>query len=142
MATAARPQTPGQDTYSVPLASDPGLLSRGYGSVRSASRPSSYIGNGSALHYGVDQSIAHNHQSREDFDAASRRSSVVPDSATSGLQRSVSQMSQTPSRSGTLRKKADQHNELMAEKDRTAQVRIQPQILQLCRALTNLFLSF
>ncbi|KAJ5391333.1 hypothetical protein N7509_006823 [Penicillium cosmopolitanum] len=111
MAMAARPQTPVQDAYSIPQPSDPGILSRGYGNLRSSSRPSSYAGTGSAFHYGpLDQTIPHNPRFREEFDAASHRSSVVLDGPASTLQRSASQMSHarspTPSRSGTLRKKA------------------------------------
>lgn len=111
MAMAARPQTPVQDVYSIPRSNDPGGLSRGYGTLRSSSRPSSYAGTGSAFHYNAqDPSLPHNPRFREEFDAASHRSSVALDGPVSGLQRSVSQMSHTrsptPSRSGTLRKKA------------------------------------
>ena len=80
MAMAARPQTPVQDAYSIPQPSEPGILSRGYGTLRSSSRPSSYAGTGSAFHYGpLDQTIPHNPRFREEFDTASHRSSVVLD---------------------------------------------------------------
>ncbi|KAJ5172902.1 hypothetical protein N7492_005495 [Penicillium capsulatum] len=110
MATAARPQTPVQDAYS----NDSAVLSRGYGTVRSSSRPSSYAGNSSAFHYGhgaLEQSqLPHNPRFREDFDTASRRSSLMMDGPVT-VQRSASQVSRhsaapAPSRSGTLRKKA------------------------------------
>ncbi|KAJ5086847.1 hypothetical protein NUU61_008154 [Penicillium alfredii] len=111
MAMAARPQTPVQDAYMMPHPNDPGVLSRGYG-PRSSSRPSSYAGSPSALHYShgaLDQpQVAQNPRFKEDFDTASHRSSVVLDGP--AVQRSTSQMSRvrspTPSRSGTLRKKA------------------------------------
>ncbi|OQE24401.1 hypothetical protein PENSTE_c007G04837 [Penicillium steckii] len=111
MAMAARPQTPVQDAYSIQQSNDLGGLSRGYGALRSSSRPSSYAGTGSAFQYNaLDPSLPHNPRFREEFDTASHRSSIALDRPVSGLQRSVSQMSHTrsptPSRSGTLRKKA------------------------------------
>ncbi|KAJ5570527.1 uncharacterized protein N7459_009957 [Penicillium hispanicum] len=112
MAMTARPQTPVQDAYSLPHSSDQGILGRGYGTVRSLSRPSSYAGTGSA--YGpsaLDQTqIPHNPRFKEDFETASHHSSVMLDGPASGVQRSASQMSRvqspTPTRSSTLRKKA------------------------------------
>ncbi|OOQ82322.1 PH domain protein [Penicillium brasilianum] len=114
MAMAARPQTPVQDAYSIPHPNETGALIRGYSTVRSSSsRPSSYAGPGSAFHYNnLDQSSqpAHNPRFKEDFEAASRRSSVLldgPSGGGTGVQRSASLMSPGPSsRSGTLRKKA------------------------------------
>lgn len=108
MAMAARPQTPVHDAYMGSQSNDPGLLNRGYGSLRASSRPSSYAGNSSAFHYShgaLDQSPApHNPRFKEDFETASHRSSVALDGP--GIQRSASQMSGAPSRSSTLRKKA------------------------------------
>lgn len=108
MAMAARPQTPVHDSYMGSQSNDPGLLNRGYGSLRASSRPSSYAGNSSAFHYShgaLDQSPApHNPRFKEDFETASHRSSVALDGP--GIQRSASQMSGAPSRSSTLRKKA------------------------------------
>lgn len=110
MATAAGPQTSVQDAYS----NDSAALNRGYGTVRSSSRPSSYAGNSSAYHYGhgalESTQPPHNPRFKEDFDTASRRSSLMLDGPAT-VQRSASQMSRnsaaaTPSRSGTLRKKA------------------------------------
>ncbi|KAJ5168056.1 uncharacterized protein N7482_003650 [Penicillium canariense] len=114
MAMAARPQTPVQDTYSIPHPNDPGIMSRGYGTIRSSSRPSSYAGTGSAFHYtnSLDKpQVAHNPRFKEDFETASHRSSVVldgPSGGSVGVQRSASLISPAPSpaRSGTLRKKA------------------------------------
>lgn len=110
MATAARSQTPVQDAYS----NDSAAPTRGYGTVRSSSRPSSYAGNSSTFHYGhgalESAQLPHNPRFKEDFDTASRRSSLMLDGPVS-VQRSASQASRhsaapTPSRSGTLRKKA------------------------------------
>ncbi|KAJ5679682.1 hypothetical protein N7462_007926 [Penicillium macrosclerotiorum] len=114
MAMAARPQTPVQDGYMIPHPNDPGVLNRGYGNLRTSSRPSSYAGTGSAFHYShgaLDQpQISHNTRFKEDFETASHRSSLQLDGSAAGIQRSVSLMSQgrspTPSRSSTLRKKA------------------------------------
>ena len=113
MAMAARPQTPVQDAYSIPHPDEAGFQSRGYGTVRSSSRPNSYAGNSSAFNYShgaPEQSqIPHNPRFKEDFETASHRSSVVLEGP-SGIQRSASQASRnrspTPSRAGTLRKKA------------------------------------
>ncbi|OQD90694.1 hypothetical protein PENANT_c001G11463 [Penicillium antarcticum] len=108
MAMAARPQTPSQDAYMIPQPNDPGALSRRYGSQ--SSRPHSFAG--SSAYYGTgaieSTQVPHNPRFREDFDTASRRSSVALDNPVP--QRSVSQMShvrsETPSRTSTLRKKA------------------------------------
>ncbi|KAJ5814740.1 hypothetical protein N7474_006517 [Penicillium riverlandense] len=90
----AGPQTPVQDY-------PPQESMRGFSR---SSRPSSYVGSNSM----PDQpQMAHNPRFREDFDAASRRSSLMLDGA--GMQRSASQMSRArspgPSRSSTLKKK-------------------------------------
>ncbi|KAJ6171753.1 hypothetical protein N7470_000820 [Penicillium chermesinum] len=97
MAMAARPQTPVQDAYSFSQHREPSLLSRGYGTVRSSSRPSSYAGGSSALHgYGAlgglePAQIPQNPKFKEDFDAASRRSSILAEGPSApGLQRSAS----------------------------------------------------
>lgn len=119
MAMAARPQTPVQDAYSFSQPHEPSLSNRGYGTVRSSSRPSSYAG-GSAFHHGYGAlgglepaQIPQNPRFKEDFDAASRRSSILLDGPSApGLQRSASTGS--PARSaapplkngGTLKKKA------------------------------------
>lgn len=114
MAMAARPHTPVQDAYSIPN-HDPSLLSRGYGSLRTSSRPNSYAGNSSALHYshgGLDQAqIPYAPRFREELDTASHRSSIALENPATSLQRSASEASHvrstTPSRQqGTLRKKA------------------------------------
>ena len=105
---AARPQTPSQDAYMIPQPNDPGALSRRYGSQ--SSRPNSFAG--SSAYYGTgaleSTQVPHNPRFRENFDTASRRSSVALDNP--APQRSVSQMSrvrsETPSRASTLRKKA------------------------------------
>ncbi|KAJ5281066.1 hypothetical protein N7478_006438 [Penicillium angulare] len=114
MAMAARPQTPVQDAYSVSNAHDPSVLSRGYGSLRTSSRPNSYAGNSSSAfhsHGALEQSQPpYIGRFREELDTASHRSSIALENPASSLQRSVSQASQarstTPSRQGTLRKKA------------------------------------
>ncbi|PWY88486.1 hypothetical protein BO70DRAFT_286129 [Aspergillus heteromorphus CBS 117.55] len=114
MAMAVRSQTPVQDTYgAIPHHPDL-LLNRGY-STRSSSRPNSMIVTSSGyLPHGANAeptSFAHNGRFHEEFDATSQRGSVVLDGPSSaGMQRSVSQMSQsrsaTPTRSSTLKKKA------------------------------------
>jgi hypothetical protein len=117
MAMAARPQTPVQDAYSIPSIHDPVVLSRGYGTLRSSSRPSSYAGNSSAFHYNhgtPEQSsqIPYNPRFKEELDTISHRSSIALDRPPSIVHRSASTASQarstTPSRQGTstLRKKA------------------------------------
>ncbi|KAJ5564773.1 hypothetical protein N7513_001015 [Penicillium frequentans] len=117
MAMAARPQTPVQDAYSIPSAHDPGVMNRGYGTLRSSSRPSSYAGTGSAFHYNhgtPEQSsqIPYNPRFKEELDTISHRSSIALDRPPSIVHRSASTASQarstTPSRQGTstLRKKA------------------------------------
>lgn len=114
-------------------------LSRGYGS-RSNSRPNSFVASSAASNvahgalldppsiagaagsrYSLPPYPQHHHNPRfhEDFDAASQRGSVVLEgpsavqaaaAATPGVQRSVSQMSQsrsaTPTRTSTLKKRA------------------------------------
>ncbi|KAJ5606406.1 hypothetical protein N7510_009187 [Penicillium lagena] len=78
----AGPQTPVQDYL-------PHESVRGFSR---SSRPSSYVGSNSM----PDQpQMAHNPRFREDFDAASRRSSLMLDGA--GMQRSASQMSRARS---------------------------------------------
>lgn len=84
---------------------------RGYSNVRSSSRPNSYAGTGSAYYSNFDHppQLAHNPRFKEEFETASRRSSVLidgPSGGSAGPQRSASLMSPGPSRSGTLRKKA------------------------------------
>lgn len=111
MAMAARPHTPVQDAYSIPHPNETGTLSRGYSTIRSSSRPNSYAGTGSAYYNHPEQTshLAHNPRFKEDFETASRRSSVQqdgPSGANPGMQRSASLMSPGSSRSGTLRKKA------------------------------------
>jgi hypothetical protein len=94
----------------IPHPNDPGQLSRGYGPRSTLSRPSSFAGS-TSYHYGSGalDPQTHNPRFKEDFDAASHRSSVAYDGP-SGIQRSASTMSHvrspTPTRSGTLRKKA------------------------------------
>jgi hypothetical protein len=108
MAMAARPQTPSQDAY-IPQ-TDPSVLGRGYGPRSTLSRPSSFAGS-TSYNYGSGalEPHIHNPRFREDFDAASHRSSVAYDGP-AGVQRSASTMSHvrspTPTRAGTLRKKA------------------------------------
>lgn len=111
MAMAARPQTPVQDAYSIPHPNETGAMIRGYSNVRSSSRPNSYAGTGSAYYSNFDHppQLAHNPRFKEEFETASRRSSVLidgPSGGSAGPQRSASLMSPGPSRSGTLRKKA------------------------------------
>ncbi|KAJ5929509.1 hypothetical protein N7454_006459 [Penicillium verhagenii] len=115
MAMAARPQTPVQDAYSIPSAHDPSLLSRGYGTLRTSSRPNSYAGNSSTFHYShgtPEQSsqIPYNPRFKEELDSVSHRSSIALDRPASLVQRSASTASHarsaTPTRQGTLRKKA------------------------------------
>lgn len=113
MAMAARPQTPVQDAYSIPSAHDPGVMNRGYGTLRSSSRPSSYAGTGSAFFYNhgtPEQSsqIPHNPRFKEELDTISHRSSIALDRPPSIVHRSASTASQARSTQGTstLRKKA------------------------------------
>lgn len=90
----AGPQTPVQDYL-------PHESVRGFSR---SSRPSSYVGSNTMPN---QPQMAHNPRFREDFDAASRRSSLMPDGM--GMQRSASQVSRArspvPSRSSTLKKK-------------------------------------
>ncbi|KAF7714964.1 Uncharacterized protein PECH_005396 [Penicillium ucsense] len=111
MTTAAQPQTPLHDPYSIPHPNESGAMIRGYSGVRSSSRPSSYAGPSSTYNPSQEQStqLAHNPRFREDFEAASRRSSILMDGQAGGsapVQRSASVMSRGPSRSGTLQKKS------------------------------------
>ncbi|KAL3461405.1 hypothetical protein BJX64DRAFT_300159 [Aspergillus heterothallicus] len=111
MAMALRSQTPVQEGFA--SASQPPeslLASRGYG-ARSGSRPNSFVASGSGYnvaHGAIEPSpLGHYGRFHEELDAISRRGSM---DGPSGVQRSVSQMSQsrsaTPTRSGTLKKKS------------------------------------
>ncbi|KAI2795108.1 hypothetical protein POX_a01712 [Penicillium oxalicum] len=111
MTTAAQPQTPLYDPYSIPHPNESGAMIRGYSGVRTSSRPNSYAGPGLAYNSNQEPSsqLAHNPRFKEDFEAASRRSSILMDGHPGGSappQRSASVMSRGPSRSGTLQKKS------------------------------------
>jgi hypothetical protein len=116
MAMTARAHTPVQDAYR-PLSppTESILLNRGY-SVRSGSRPNSFVASNSGYNYAhgavVDPpSNVRNPRFNEEFDLASQRGSVVLNGPSApGVQRSASQMSHsssaTPARSTTLKKKS------------------------------------